>query len=198
MNTEPQFEEVLNSVMPYINRLCAGTTKLIDFDDMQSVLMIQTWESWQAFDPTNGAKFTTFLFPALQNKRNMELRRLKAKRRDRREEVGSLDAPISQEDDDGCTFASMLMDMRKSSAPEERLIASEVVNIVYRVLNEQTSEKARKVLMMLLGGETQATIAWKCNCQQSLVSYYRKKFRILISNALMSEGYDEYVPFKFK
>ena len=194
---ESEFEAVLKEVMPYIISMCAGCAKQFEFDDMKSLLMIQTWETWLTFDPTKGTKFTTYVFPALQYRRDMELRRDKAKKRDKSNEAGSLDAQVDAEKPNGSTFSVFVANLSESENPEERLVAAEVINIVYRVVNEQLTETARKALLMLLDGETQTTASKACNCAQSLLSYYLKNFRKQLAEALREEGYEEFVPKKF-
>lgn len=192
---EYDFEKLLEEVMPFIISLCKGTSSVIEFDDMRSVLMMQTWISWKEWDPARNVKFTTYLFPALKNKRNMELRRMAAQKRGGEDEIFSLDAPISQQDGENCTFAAFVANMNKSNSPEERLFASEVLSIVYKVVNKQRTEMARKILLLVLDGETQVNVAAKCSCKQSLVSYYLKQFRKQLAVALRTEGFDEYVSF---
>jgi len=195
---ELDFEKMLNEVMPFIRRKSAETANAIEFDEMKSILMMQTWITWQTYDPSKGVKFSTYLFPALEHRRLMEIRALMAQKRGGGSEVCSLDAKVDEGNSRSCSFQSFISDMNKSNNPEERLIASEVTSIVYRVVNEQPSEIAKKMLLMVLDGEKQVEIARACSCQQSLVNYYLKKFRKQLANVLVKEGYGEFVPPMFQ
>lgn len=198
IKTEQEFEDMLNEVMPFIVRRSASSAKIIEFDEMKSILMMQTWETWQTYDPSKGTKFSTYAFPALAQRHLMEIRSLKAQKRGYGSETYSMDAQVNQDNDRSCSFQSFISDMNKSNDPEERLIASEITNIVYRVVNEHPSEVGRKILLMILDGERQVDIARACNRRQSLVSYYLKLFRNELAAALVKEGYEEFVPKIFR
>lgn len=198
MKTEVEFEKVLKQVMPFIANLSKGTTACVEFEEMQQILMIHTWETWQEYDPSKGTQFFTFLYPSLRNRRAMEVRERSAQKRDWRKESCSLDNPVNAAKDEFCTFAEFVADMNSSNDPEARLYASEVSSIVYRVVNKQSSEKARKVILLLLDGLTQVEASEKCGCPQSLISYHLSKFRKELAAELVKEGYPEFVPFSAK
>lgn len=198
VKTEVEFEEILNQVIPFIINLSKGTTDCIEFEDMQQILMIHTWETWQSYDASKGVQFFTYLYPSLRRRRAMEIRTRCAQRRDWHKESGSLDAPVNAVKDKSCTFTDFVADTNGSNDPEERLYGSEISRIVYGVVNKQSSEQARKAMLLLLDGYKQEQAAEKCGCPQSLIAYHLSKFRKELAAALVEEGYPEYVPFSFR
>lgn len=196
--TEVEFEEVLKRVTPFIVNLSKGAVGCVEFEDMQQILMIQTWETWQTYDASKGTQFFTYLYPSLYRRRAMEMRSRYAQRRDWRKEGESLDAPVDANKDETCTFTAFVADMNGSNDPEARLYGSEISRIVYMVVNKQSSELARKAILLLLDGATQVQAAKECGCPQSLINYHLSKFRKELATALVKEGYSEYVPFSFK
>lgn len=52
--TEVEFEEILKQVTPFIINLSKGAVGCVEFEDMQQILMIHTWETWQSYDASKG------------------------------------------------------------------------------------------------------------------------------------------------
>lgn len=198
VKTEVEFEEILKQVTPFIINLSKDAVGCVEFEDMQQILMIHTWETWQSYDASKGVQFFTYLYPSLRHRRAMEMRNRCAQRRDWRKEGGSLDAPVDAAKDETCTFTNFVADMNGSNDPVERLYGSEISRIVYGVVNKQSSEQARKAMLLLLDGYKQTQVAEECGCPQSLISYHLSKFRKELAAALVEEGYPEYVPFSFR
>ena len=177
--TEVEFEEILKQVTPFIINLSKGAVGCVEFEDMQQILMIHTWETWQSYDASKGAQFFTYLYPSLRRRRAMEMRTRCAQRRDWRKEGGSLDAPVDAAKDETCTFTNFVADMNGSNDPVERLYGSEISRIVYGVVNKQSSEQARKAMLLhqkfkrrciwLLGRPTEAAKKANENAFQTLV-----------------------------
>lgn len=62
------FETCLKKMEPRINRLAsivARNSKCYEFDDAKQILSIDTWRSFQKYDPSRGTVFTTYCFNQL-------------------------------------------------------------------------------------------------------------------------------------
>lgn len=185
------FEDVLSQLSPLVYHISleASIVPGLEFDDLQSELMLQVWLCWKRWDPTI-ATFISYVYPALHNRRNMMIREVKADKRGIGCVTERLDAEIY--DDSGHDRFRTLHDYiaDTSGSAEERLFRIEVVRTIYTVINSYSKPKTRQIIALLVDGYKQVEVAKLCGCRQSTISNYYSDFRRRLANELKAVGFE--------
>lgn len=163
-------ETNLREIEPAINKFSSRAIPGMDTEDIMQELRIEAWTAWQSYDPDNGTKFLTYVYPILRQKTIDLYRGATAGKRSLQNE-NSLNALM--EDDGYEPTYTMTNDF-------EKVELDDVVDNFYADL----SEKDKAIFNLLREGYKKSEIAALCGVSPATVSRHKRKMRLNFHLAL--------------
>jgi len=189
LTKQTQFEDIFQSIAPMIHHIAAQADGVygLEIDDVKQELAIQAYYAWEKWEPGRGAKFSTYVFDVLVNKKNHLIRMAKAQKRNCGLAPASLDESIDSQGAGGDSLCLYDVLADTNQDPEEGTVVLELWDVVESVLASM-QEKGQRVIRALLNGYTQMETGRFTGISQPLVSYYLKTFRVKMSAELGRRG----------
>lgn len=168
-------EQELQKIEPAIHKFGSRKIPGMDRDDVFQELRTEAWVAWQSYDPNAGTKFSTYVYPILQQK-TIDLYRGATAGKRSLQCIESLDSLV----ENGCCEAFHSMDEAM-----DFIELNEVVDKIYQGLN--TEDKS--IFDLLKAGYNKSEISEKCNISISTVSRRKHQIKEKILLALSDAGY---------
>lgn len=189
LTKEMPFDRVLRMIMPMIHRLALQAEGVcgLETEDIEQELSIQAYKSWEKWEPWRGTKFSSYVYNALEKKKNCLIRSAKAQKRNGGLHPLSLDDAAGFRHPDGRDFRlyDVVQDSNSRQDPEKQAQVHDILEAVEQVLASM-QEKGRGAVRMLMEGYTQIEVSRSTGISQPLVSYYLRTFRTKMMSELGS------------
>jgi len=166
-----------------------------DIDDLKQEAEIAYWIALGNYDPNRGVRFSTYVYKCMSNAINELYRIADAdKRRPKNASLVPYDSIIDNDgeermggdNEDGRSLSAM-----KSLSVEDSCIQKEMIDAIYKILNEVFSEEERFIFLSLAKKEfTQMELAKMMHCSQAKISMLNNNIRIRLLCELELMGFE--------
>lgn len=164
-----------------------------EIDDLQQMAAEATLKAFENFDPKRGVKLSTYVFRAIKNEINMQVRSDKAQKR------SAVVVPFSSTEtlDGQATLGYENIDTSRTDwlhqpqmSIDKRLEYQEAIRYLRSLIETRLSRQEREVLIRTLNGETQVSIARLIGCSQAKISNMYKMIRAKLIYEMRKAGFD--------
>ena len=164
-----------------------------EIDDLQQMAAEATLKAFENFDPKRGVKLSTYVYRAIKNEINMQIRSDKAQKR------SAVVVPFSSTEtmDGQSSLGYENVDTSQTDwlhqpqmAVDKRLEYQEAIKYLRQLIEVKLSRQEREVLLRMLNGETQVSIAKLMGCSQAKISNMYKMIRAKLIYEMLRAGFD--------
>lgn len=159
----------------------SSTDAAIGREDLRQEAKLAIWRALGTYDPSKGARLTTFLHQSARNAMAMAVRPKRAQRRTPLEAVISLDLAEAP-----------AIPAKETTSMLGRASQREIVDVVFAILRNKCTPLEREIFLMLAKRETtQTALAKTLGCSQGKVSVAYRKIKERLREELALLDIDE-------